>query len=72
MSKTDPNAKITPADLEAKLRGFQGQIQGTVDDKKSTLASIGIGLGVLALIVIYLLGRRSGKKKSTIVQIKRL
>ena len=72
MSKTATDTKITPDDVERKLRAFQGQIQGKVDDKKSTLVTIGAGLGVFLLILFFLLGKRSGKKKSTIVQIKRL
>ena len=72
MSKTATETKITPDDVERKLRAFQGQIQGKVDDKKSTLVTIGAGLGVFLLILFFLLGKRSGKKKSTIVQIKRL
>lgn len=67
-----PTQKISPADVEAKLRAFQGQIQGKVDDKKSTLVTAGAGLVTILLIVFFLLGKRSGKKKSTIVQIKRL
>ena len=72
MSKTATETKITPDDVERKLRAFQGQIRGKVDDKKSTLVTIGAGLGVFLLILFFLLGKRSGKKKSTIVQIKRL
>lgn len=72
MSKTATETKITPDDVERKLRAFQGQIRGKVDDKKSTLVTVGVGVGVFLLILFFLLGKRSGKKKSTIVQIKRL
>jgi hypothetical protein len=72
MSKTATETKITPDDVERKLRAFQGQIQGKVDDKKSTLVTVGAGVGMLLLILVFLLGKRSGKKRSTIVQIKRL
>ena len=33
---TDQTTKITPEDLERKLRALQGDVQGVVDDKKST------------------------------------
>ena len=73
MAKTaTPTTKISPDDVEAKLRAFQGQIQGKVDDKKSTLFAAGAGAVTILMIVFFLLGKRSGKKKSTIVQIKRL
>jgi hypothetical protein len=72
MSKPATETKITADDVERKLRAFQGQIQGKVDDKKSTLMTVGAGVGVFLLILVFLLGKRSGKKRSTIVQIKRL
>ena len=72
MSKTATDAKITPDDVERKLRAFQGQIRGKVDDKKSTLLTVGAGVGAVLLIIFFLLGKRSGKERSTIVQIKRL
>ena len=31
------DAKITPDDLQNKLQSFQDDLQGRVDDKKSTL-----------------------------------
>lgn len=72
MSKPVTQTKITADDVESKLRAFQGQIQGKVDDKKNTLFAAGAGVVSFLMIVFFLLGKRSGKKKSTIVQIKRL
>ena len=64
--------KISAQDLENKLRSFQGQVQGKVDDKKSTLVTAGAGLAAFLMIVFFLLGKRSGKKKTTLVEIRRL
>ena len=72
MSKTTTQTTITRDDLESKLRAFQGDIKGKVDDKKSTLMTAGAGLGTLLLIIFFLLGRRSGKKKTTFVEIRRI
>lgn len=69
MSTTD---KISPADLQRKLQSFQDGIQGKVDDKKSTLVTVGGGALVVLLIVFFLLGKRSGKKRSTLVEIRRI
>jgi uncharacterized membrane protein YvbJ len=71
-SVTVPADKITPEDLENKLRAFQGDVQGKVDDKKSTLMAAGGVALVVLLLIFFLLGKRSGKKKTTVVQIKRL
>ncbi len=72
MSKTAPSTTISRDDLESKLRAFQGDIKGKVDDQKSNLMAAGVGIGTLLLIVFFLLGKRSGKKKSTVVEIRRI
>ena len=72
MSKTAPPAHISRDDLESKLRAFQGDIRGRVNDQKSNIVAAGALLGTLLLIIFFILGRRSGKKKSTIVEIRRV
>jgi hypothetical protein len=64
--------KISRNDLESKFRAFQGEIQGRVDDKKQTLVAAGAGVGMFLMLVFFLLGRRSGKKKTTLVEIRRV
>ena len=72
MSKTETAAKITPEDLGNKLQAFQDDLQGKVEDQKTNLMAIGGGLLVVALIVFFLLGKRAGKKKTTLVEIRRV
>lgn len=68
---TEPAEKISPKDLENKLRAFQGDVQKKVDDKKSTLVAAAGGAAVVLMLLFFVLGKRSGKKKSTLVEIKR-
>lgn len=66
------DAKVTREQLEAKFAALQAGVEGKVDDKKQTIAIAG---GVAALVLLFLffaLGRRSGKKKTTIVEIRRV
>ena len=72
--KTDPTpkTKITPADLQSKLQAFQGDVQGKVDDKKTSIATVAGGVAVVLMIVMFLVGKRSGKKKSAVVEIRRV
>ena len=65
-------ADITPADIEAKFRDIQGQIDVVADDSKKTLAIGGVAGAVLLLLLVYVLGRKAGKKKSTVLEIRRL
>lgn len=63
--------RITRDDLEAKFRSAQEGLQGKLDDKKSSITTaIAVG-GVILVVVFYLLGRRSGRKKSTFVELRR-
>lgn len=76
MAKTASNqpansTKITPDDIENKLRAFQGDVQNRVNDTKGKLVAVGGGLAVVLLILFFLLGRRAGSKKTTLVEIKR-
>ena len=64
--------KITRDDLEARFRKLQVDAQAKVNDKKQTLITVAAVGGVVVLLAIFLLGKRSGKKKTTIVEIRRL
>ena len=74
MARAQPaqQTKITRGDLESKFRAFQGDIQSKVDDKKQTLIAASAGVGMFLMLVFFLLGRRSGKKKTTLVEIRRV
>jgi hypothetical protein len=75
MSKNSTPAtpsKITPEDLRDKLQAFQGDVQGKVDDQKTSIATVAGGVGMALMIIMFLLGKRSGKKKSAIVEIRRV
>ncbi len=64
--------RITRADLEAKLR----QVRGEVEEKGEAARSTGLVValaGVAALVgLAFLLGRRRGRRKSTVVEIRRV
>ena len=72
MNKTRTPAHISRDDLERKLRAFQGDIKGAVDNQRNNLMLAAGVLGFVLVMVFFLLGRRSGKKKSTIVEIRRV
>ncbi len=72
-SKTDDTpGTITEDDLRNKLQAFQDQVQGKVEEQKSTIAATVAGVGVVLAIVFFLLGKRAGRKRSTIVEIRRV
>ncbi len=64
--------RITRGDLEAKLREVSGDVGETVEAAKPQLVGGAVAGLLLALIVAYLLGRRRGRKRSAIVEIRRV
>ena len=67
-----PTRHVTRDDLERGFLNIQRGVKNEVDDRRSTLLTIVGGVGVAVVIVIFLLGRRSGKKKTTYVEIRRV
>ncbi len=66
-----PARKITRDDIESKLR----QIRGDVDTAGEALSpsKVMVGVAVVAVVTIaYLVGKRRGKRKSTIVEVRRM
>jgi hypothetical protein len=63
---------ITRADLEAKMR----QLQGGVDEQKESALATAVTVGAVVLVgvvaVAFLFGRRSGRKRSTVVEVRRI
>ena len=72
MATRTTSTHITRGDLESKFREIQDDVQGKVGDKKDTLKLAAIAGGVVVLLLFYALGRRSGKKKTTLVEIRRV
>jgi hypothetical protein len=72
MSSQKSNSKISAEDIEAKLRSLQGDVQERVEDQKTNVL---IASGVVALVLVvafYFLGRRSGRRRSTLVEVRRV
>ena len=64
--------RISADDLRAKIQSFQDGIRGEVADKRNRIITVGGGVLVIVLLVFFLLGKRSGRKKTTLVEIRRI
>lgn len=64
--------KITRDDLEARFRALQEDVQHKVEDRRQSLTTVALVGGVVLIVIVYLLGRRSGRKRTTFVEIRRL
>jgi hypothetical protein len=65
-------SKITRDDIERQLRALQGDVNDEVMSRKQTVVAGVAATGIILLILFFLLGKRSGKKKTTIVEIRRV
>jgi hypothetical protein len=63
--------RITRDDLEAKLREVSGDVNDTVEAARPQLIGGAVAGLLLLVLVAYLLGRRRGRKRSAIVEIRR-
>jgi LPXTG-motif cell wall-anchored protein len=64
--------RITRADIESKLRQIRGEAEKTGESAKSAGMVVGGVVAVALVGIAFLLGRRRGRRKSTIVEIRRV
>jgi len=69
---TEGNERITRDDIESKLR----EITGEVTEVGKASMGYAIAAGALALTAVvagaYFLGRRKGRKRTTVVEVRRV
>jgi len=64
--------QITREDLEAKLRDLTGDVSSTVETARGIGVAVAVGAGVLFVVTAYWLGRRKGRKRKTVLEIRRI
>ena len=64
--------KITRDDIESKLRELQGEVGERTDAAKVPALAIAVGVVVVTIAAAYLLGRRKGKRRQTVLEIRRI
>jgi hypothetical protein len=72
MSKSSVTRPITRDDLEAKFRQVQGGTQSGADAARGIGKATGALVAVGALGVAYMLGRRRGRRRRTVVEVRRV
>jgi len=74
MSKTavEPDRKITRDDIEAKLQELRGEVDQRTEAAKVPAIAIAVGVVVITIAAAYLFGRRKGKKRQTVLEIRRI
>jgi hypothetical protein len=68
----DKARPVTKADIQAKLREIKGDVDETAEAAKPVLEMAAIGGVVLLILLAYFLGRRKGKKRTSVIEIRRV
>jgi hypothetical protein len=64
--------RITRSDLEDKFRELEGGARDQAESARSTVVAAGVVALVVLLLLAFLLGSRKGRKRSTVVEIRRV
>ena len=64
--------KVTRDDIEAKLREIQGDVDAVGQDFKQYAVVAGAVAAVVVVALAFTLGKRKGKKKRTVVEVRRV
>ncbi len=63
---------ITRNAIEAKLREIKGEVDTTATAAKPVALIVGVAVAVAVVGLAYALGRRKGRKKTTMVEVRRV
>ena len=63
---------IERRDIEAKIRELHGGVEETAESARSTLLTVGAVVAVGVVAVAFLIGRRKGRRRTTIVEVRRI
>ncbi len=72
MSPAATDKRISKADIQAKLEELRGDIDQGVDQARNITKMVGaVAVGVI-VVAAFLYGRRRGRRRQTIVEIRRV
>ncbi len=63
---------ITPDDLRAKFRDLEGEVDSTTEAAKGTAVTVAAVVATVVVLGVFVLGRRRGRKRTTVVEIRRV
>jgi hypothetical protein len=64
--------RITRDQIEAKFRELSGGVDEELASARSQAVTVALAAGVALVAVIFLIGRRSGRRRSAVVEVRRI
>ena len=73
-SKKQEPAKtpITRADIESKFAELRGEVDEKTEAVKVPAIAIAAGVAVLTVVAVYWFGKRKGRKRQMVLEIRRI
>lgn len=68
----DVDQPVTRDSIEAKLRQIKGEVDTSATAAKPVALVVGVAVAVAVVGLAYVMGRRKGKKKTTLVEVRRV
>jgi hypothetical protein len=69
---TPPTTPITRDDIEARFRDIQGEVETMETEVRDYLGIAVAAVAVTVVVLAFVLGSRRGKKRRTVVEIRRV
>ena len=67
-----PRAPITRGDIEAKFGELRGEVDERTQAVKVPAIAVAVGVVVLTVVTAYWFGKRKGKKRQMVLEIRRI
>jgi hypothetical protein len=69
---TRSSGRISRADIEDKLRQMRGEVDKTAEAAKVPILAIAGGVAAAVVVLAFLLGKRRGRRRSSVIEIRRV
>ena len=64
--------RITRDQIEAQFRELTGEVADEAESTRSQLVTVGLAVGVALAALVFLIGRRNGRRRSAVVEVRRV
>ena len=71
-AKNPAGGPVSRSDIEAKLREIRGEVDDTTTSAKPYALAAGVVAAVAVVAFVYVMGRRKGRKRTTVVEVRRV
>lgn len=63
---------MTKADIESKLRQIQTKVEEDTEAAKPSAVRIAAVVAVGVIVIVFMVGKRRGRLRSTVVEVRRV